>query len=213
VNFGFKGLLVTLYQRVFLSIRTTLIGIAVLAATVALQYLATAPNPILKWIGVTLGGVLLLVKEENGRTLPNVTPALLAGALLGLLSFASPARADSAPASGPLAVQISKDLSLHLNVSVPAFGYSITRKQFLGQLTFGLTYLLDYKSLWAVGAGGGFAQTNDTPGATVIGMVAGPILNPSLLSGVGLRPAILYEYKWAGATHEQIVAGTLALQF
>jgi ABC-type transport system involved in cytochrome c biogenesis permease subunit len=212
VNFGFKGLLVTLYQRVILSYKTTLIGIALAGAGAALDYFAKSPNSIVSWVAGTLGTILVLVKDRNGWTVPNVTPALLAAALLGMLSFATPARADS-PASGPLAVQLNKDFSLHLNVSVPAFGYSITQKKLLGQITLGVTYVLDYREKIAIGFGGGFAQTNDNPGATLIGMLAGPVLNAVTAGGVGLRPAVLYEYKWAGAFHENVIAGTLALQF
>lgn len=144
-----------------------------------------------------------------------VAMLLLAGSLL----FASPAFAQDAPppappATGPLAVQLDQpgNWSLHLNVTVPAFGYSLTTKQFIGQVTFGLNYVLDYKSLVALGGGFGYVQINDTPGMNVNALLGGPVLG-KMGEQTSFRPAALYQYRWFGGAHEHIIAGTMALQF
>lgn len=64
-NTGFKGLLVTLYQRVILSYKSTLIGIAILAGTVIAENLVNSPNKILTTIGAILAAVLAMVKSPT----------------------------------------------------------------------------------------------------------------------------------------------------
>jgi hypothetical protein len=207
MNYGFKGLLLTIWQRLVLSYKSTAIGLAIGAATIVSQTMIESPNAYVKWAGSLLSIYFLSLKDKNKFTAP-VAPTLLLALVLSSLTFATPARAD-----GPLTLRLSPDLSLRLNVAVPALGYSLTKHKLLGQVTFGVNYVLDYKEKIAVGFGGGFAQTNDTPGGIATVMVAGPVLNATTEGGLGLRPALLYEYRWLGAEHENIVAGTLALQF
>lgn len=63
-NTGFKGLLLTLWQRVVVSYKTTLIGIAVAAVPYVLAYFTGSPNKVLQTIGLVLGSVFALVKEK-----------------------------------------------------------------------------------------------------------------------------------------------------
>lgn len=63
-NFGFRGLLVTLYQRVVLSYRTTLLGMGIVAAGAVADYLGHAPSKTVATIGAIVAGVLALVKEK-----------------------------------------------------------------------------------------------------------------------------------------------------
>lgn len=213
----FSGLGRALYERVIVSYRSTLIGIALAASVLVVDYttdyLKTLPGgwaDALAAVLVIVGGLLRGKQVAAVKAVPPAAALLLVGAL----AFASPARAqDVPPPPGPMAVQLTPDLSLHLNVAVPAVGYSLTRNQFLGQITFGLAYALDYRGQVAFGLGGGYVQTNDQPGLNVSAMLAGPVLPFELAAGTKLRPALLYEYLWRGADHDNIVAATLALQF
>ncbi len=63
-NVGFKGLLKTLWQRVVLSYKSTLIGIGVAVALVVAENLLHSPNKILSTIGLVVGSVLALYKER-----------------------------------------------------------------------------------------------------------------------------------------------------
>jgi hypothetical protein len=74
-NTGFKGLLVTLYQRVILSYRSTLIGILVACAPFVIDYVTAQSNPVLHAIGLVLGSVFALVKEQLPKPPPlSITP-------------------------------------------------------------------------------------------------------------------------------------------
>jgi hypothetical protein len=70
-NTGFRGLLVTLWQRVILSYKTTLLGLVILAAGYGIDALAHSPNKIASTIGAVLATVFALVKEK----LPAPPPA------------------------------------------------------------------------------------------------------------------------------------------
>lgn len=67
-NTGFKGLLVTLWQRVFLSYKSTLVGIGCVAAGYVVQYLVDvlsgSQNKIAATAGVLIGTVFALVKDK-----------------------------------------------------------------------------------------------------------------------------------------------------
>lgn len=88
-NFGFKGLLVTLYQRVFLSYKTTFYGIGFIAIDVLISYLMAAPLP--SWIHYAVGlaaTVFALIKEQ--ARIPPLVPAAPKGfARIGTLAALS----------------------------------------------------------------------------------------------------------------------------
>jgi uncharacterized membrane protein len=63
-NTGFKGLLVTLYQRIVLSYKTTLIGIGVAAAGAVVDYYASSPNKVVSVICGLVATVLVFIKEK-----------------------------------------------------------------------------------------------------------------------------------------------------
>lgn len=63
-NTGFMGLLVTLYQRVILSYKSTLLGIAVVAGSVVADALVASPNKLLSVLGAVVGAALVLIKER-----------------------------------------------------------------------------------------------------------------------------------------------------
>ena len=64
-NTGFKGLGITLWQRVFLSYKSTLIGIAVVAAGQVIDYYANSPNKIVSTLCFVGGSVLALLKSKD----------------------------------------------------------------------------------------------------------------------------------------------------
>lgn len=63
-NTGLKGLLVTLWQRVFVSYKTTLLGIVVVGVGVLIDSLVASPNHTVAIIGGVLGSIFALVKEK-----------------------------------------------------------------------------------------------------------------------------------------------------
>jgi hypothetical protein len=65
-NFGFSGLAKTLYQRVILSYRTTLIGLAFVAGDALLSYLTSVnlPSAVHYGVGILAAG-FALVKEQS----------------------------------------------------------------------------------------------------------------------------------------------------
>ncbi len=63
-NVGFKGLLKTLWQRVVLSYKTTLIGLGVMALGFIIENLAHSNNHTVATIFGLLGGGLVLLKEK-----------------------------------------------------------------------------------------------------------------------------------------------------
>lgn len=85
-NTGFKGLLRTLYQRVILSYKTTLIGLGIAAADVVIEYTQAADLPT--WAHTLIGLVaaaFVLVKAKH-PTLPpppNVGAGAVALVLVG----------------------------------------------------------------------------------------------------------------------------------
>jgi hypothetical protein len=69
-NTGFKGLLVTLFQRVILSYKTTLVGIALIAVPYCIDFMTASPNPALHTIGMAAGAIFLLIKEKLPKAPP-----------------------------------------------------------------------------------------------------------------------------------------------
>ena len=63
-NTGFKGLLVTLWQRVILSYKTTLLGIAVAGVGLVVENFVHSPNKAVATIAGVAGLVLALIKEK-----------------------------------------------------------------------------------------------------------------------------------------------------
>lgn len=72
-NTGLKGLAVTLWQRVVLSYKTTLLGIAVVGVGAVIDNLVASPNHTVAIVGGVLGSIFALVKEK----LPAPPPALV----------------------------------------------------------------------------------------------------------------------------------------
>ncbi len=71
-NTGLKGLFVTLYQRVILSYKTTLLGLGVVAAGVIVENLVHSPNKMIATIAGVAGAVLALVKDKLPAPLKTV---------------------------------------------------------------------------------------------------------------------------------------------
>jgi energy-converting hydrogenase Eha subunit A len=63
-NVGFRGLIVTLWQRVVLSYKTTLLGLGVLVLGVVLENLVASPNKIVATVAGVLAAIFALVKEK-----------------------------------------------------------------------------------------------------------------------------------------------------
>jgi hypothetical protein len=63
-NTGFKGLGLTLWQRVVLSYKSTLLGLLVLAAGVVAENFVNSPNKILSTVGAIIGAVLIMLKDK-----------------------------------------------------------------------------------------------------------------------------------------------------
>jgi len=64
-NTGFKGLLASLFQRVILSYKTTLIGIAIEAVSVVADNFVNSPNKILTIVGSVIAAALVFIKEKS----------------------------------------------------------------------------------------------------------------------------------------------------
>jgi hypothetical protein len=73
-NTGFKGLLVTLFQRVVLSYKSTLIGIGVAGVGAVVDYYANSPNKMVTMICGIVGGALALIKEQGIVKVPPPAP-------------------------------------------------------------------------------------------------------------------------------------------
>jgi hypothetical protein len=63
-NTGFKGLLITLWQRVILSYKTTLLGIGIAAVGIVIEHFAQSPNKVIATAAIVAGSILALVKEK-----------------------------------------------------------------------------------------------------------------------------------------------------
>ena len=72
-NTGFKGLLVTLYQRVVVSYKTTLLGLAFVAASTFVDFFSASTNKTVAAIFITLGTVLTFIKEQGIVKVPSPT--------------------------------------------------------------------------------------------------------------------------------------------
>jgi hypothetical protein len=93
-NFGFKGLLATIYQRVILSYRTTLIAMAIAGADVLIQHFSGAEFP--SWVHTTaavFAAMLALVKEQKP---PKPPPVSVVGLILVGLMLSSCVHVKSA---------------------------------------------------------------------------------------------------------------------
>jgi hypothetical protein len=115
-NTGLKGLLVTIYQRVILSYKTTLIAILIATADATLAYLSEAPLP--DWVHTVVGiavAILALLKEKKpAKAVPPLAPVavLLLGCtfLLGSCAHVRHATADLLDCA---AVEVTKALVEH----------------------------------------------------------------------------------------------------
>lgn len=74
-NTGFKGLAVTLFQRVILSYKSTLLGLVVLAVGVVIDALVASPNHTVATIGGVVAALFALVKEKLPQPPPVDVPA------------------------------------------------------------------------------------------------------------------------------------------
>lgn len=73
-NVGFKGLLVTLWQRVILSYKTTLIGIAIVALGYVIEAVTGSSTPWIHQVGIVLGTIFALVKQRLPQPPPLDAP-------------------------------------------------------------------------------------------------------------------------------------------
>lgn len=73
-NTGLKGLLKTLYQRVVLSYKTTLIGLGVVVLGTVADELAKSPSKILTIVASVVGGILILIKQKFPTPPPSDPP-------------------------------------------------------------------------------------------------------------------------------------------
>lgn len=73
-NFGFKGLLQTLWQRVIVSYKSTLIGLGVAAIGTLIDYFVQSPNKVVAGIFAVIGSVFILVKEKYRIPTPDPLP-------------------------------------------------------------------------------------------------------------------------------------------
>lgn len=64
-NTGFKGILTTIWQRVILSYKSTLIGIGVQILCILADELVKSPNRVITIIGSVILGVLALYKSPT----------------------------------------------------------------------------------------------------------------------------------------------------
>jgi len=64
-NTGFKGILTTLWQRVVLSYKSTLIGLLVMVAGYFVEVYAQSPNKIISTVAAVIGAILVFYKEQT----------------------------------------------------------------------------------------------------------------------------------------------------
>ena len=64
-NTGWNGLWTTLYQRVILSYKSTLLGMAVLAASIVTDQLVQSPNKAIAVVGSVIAALLALYKSPK----------------------------------------------------------------------------------------------------------------------------------------------------
>ena len=69
-NSGFKGILITLWQRIFLSYKTSLIGMVVMTAGYFVDVYSQSPNKVVSMIATIVGGLLIFYKENLKPTAP-----------------------------------------------------------------------------------------------------------------------------------------------
>ena len=86
-NYGFKGLLVTLWQRVILSYKSTLVGIGIALADATIQYLTAAPIPTWAHTLVGLAAAALVLVKEPPKTPPSSAAAALVLVCVGSLGL------------------------------------------------------------------------------------------------------------------------------
>lgn len=95
-NTGLKGLAITLYQRVFKSYKSTLVGIACVAlgyvVEYAVQQLTGSTNPLIHQAGEVVGGIWILVKDKLPK--PSAVPAVLTALFLGFFAFGAQAQEE-----------------------------------------------------------------------------------------------------------------------
>lgn len=228
-----KGLGNFVYERFWLSYRSTLIGCALNLAIIVASYTVTALQAIPKQWAVVAGMVvnILLGMLKNEQAV-EAAKAAKAAAKVGLVVALLALMPSVAHAHGPFEVCLSgcedqssmklraalgepapvPDFSLHLNVNVGGFGWSLKNNKPLGQMALSVNYVLDWKEKLAVGAGGSFIQT--TGDATLSALVGGPVLpwSPDPSGVAKLRPALAYEHIFGG-NGDDIIVGTMAMQF
>jgi hypothetical protein len=162
-------------------------------------YVLAAVIPlVLRFAKVPVVDAAAASAPPKGFSLLALLPALAAAALLAAwLVTPAPAHAQvtqpAAAPTAPLAVQLTPDLSLRLNVSVVAGSYDLTHKAWLGQGEIGGLYALTSKRLLDAGIIAGGSLTFDTasrPSGTLNGGLVSPKLPIS--PALALHGAILY---------------------
>jgi hypothetical protein len=124
--------------------------------------------------------------------------ALMAAAFLVLPSRARGQETQPAAApTAPLAIQVTPDLSLRLNVSVVAGSYDLTHRAWLGQAPITGLYALTSKRLLDAGVavGGSLAfDTSSRPSGELNGGLVSPklVISPAL----ALHGAVLYARRF-----------------
>jgi hypothetical protein len=64
-NTGFKGIMLTLWQRIILSYKSSLIGLVVMVVGYFVEVYAPSPNKIISTVATIVGGLLMFYKEQN----------------------------------------------------------------------------------------------------------------------------------------------------
>jgi hypothetical protein len=145
-----------------------------------------------------INGRILVAQADTSAAAPapEVAPAA-APAESAPPPAAPPAETPAPAAPAPrLEVRVTSDLSLHPNVSIAAFGYDITHRQWIGGVQITGLYVLTSKRLLDAGIGFGGSLKLGT-GATgtdtgLSGTLNGTIVSPRLAAGgVNLHAAVI----------------------
>lgn len=205
----FKKIGSEIWERVIVSNKSTITGWLLAGAIIGLNEVAlwavNWQSPYAKYVALVVGLIGSALKKKQAAVI----------AATALLLFSGPAFAQEA--TGPLAFQVTSDLSLHLNVSVAAISYDLTNKQFLGKVPITGLYVLTSKRLLDAGFGLGGKVSfggSQTDGNGLEGEVDAAIVSPrvALTPLTGLHAALLGGYRF-GLNHAWVIGLAPTLEF
>jgi len=218
-----------LYERVWLSYKSTLLGILFFAAIEMLTsvnaQLATIPKPWAHTAATLCLLVLGLMKSSSVKVPPAPTvpptggfatarmlfvvmlgfflvlPSIVLAQSVPVSVITAPSTSTPATTQPPLAISLGNGWTLEPGLALTALAYDVTTHSLLGQVTFSGLYALVTPVDLGV-AGGGSISIGSTVGLTATGALLSPKLPFGLGAKSGDRIAALVNYVWMGPAHD-----------